>query len=76
MRPEYKFPRLSILLMLLTLVSVIMAIESARNISVGGSHPVTVVGIVQMILAGFAAMGLAGVLGYGVLRFFRRSGVR
>ena len=73
MHSEYKFPRSYILVMLLTLVTVIMAIESARKISAGGSAPLTVVGIIQLVIACFAAMGLAGVLGYGVLRFFRRS---
>ena len=76
MQPEFKFPRSSIFLMLLTLVSAIMAIESARSLAAGGSNPLSILGIARLLIAGFAAMGIAGVVGYGLLRFFRRSGVR
>jgi hypothetical protein len=62
--------------MFLTLVGVVMAIESARNVAAGDSDPVTIMSIARVVFAGFAAMGIAGALGYGLLRFFRRSGAR
>lgn len=75
MRSEYRFPRLGILLMLVVFISVIAAIEKARNISAGdlsSDNSWMIVGVLVM------AVGLtlvAGSIGYAILRLLGLSGV-
>ena len=76
MHSEYRFPRSAIFLMLLVLVGLVFAIESARRVAIGDASDVPILGIVRVILVAFGSMCLAGVIGYGVLRLVRRSGTR
>jgi hypothetical protein len=61
-------------MMVMTLVGVISAIESARKLSAGDSSPTTIAGIIRLLLAAVVAMGIAGGLGYAALRLLRGSG--
>jgi hypothetical protein len=76
MRTEFRFPRSTILLMLLVLVGLTFAIENARRVSAGDASGMPVWGLFLRLFAlGVGAMAIAGAIGYGVLVVLRRTGV-
>jgi hypothetical protein len=78
MRPEFRFPRSTILLMIVILAGVILAIESAKSVVLkyGAAAHVTV----GSTWPGFCAVGfgivlVAALIGWAILYALRRSGV-
>jgi len=76
MRSEYRFPRSAIFLMVVLLVAVVVAIESARSISAGEeTHAISAWVILRVFMFGAGLMCVTGAVGYVILSALRRTGV-
>ena len=73
MRYEYRFPRSLIVLMLLVLVGVVMAIESARKIAAGDASAMSIFTIARLIITMIVLMWGVGAGCYAVVRVIRSS---
>ena len=74
MRSEYRFPRSAIFLMVVLLVAVVVAIESARSISAGETKDISAWVILRVFMFGAGLMGVMGAIGYAVLSVLRSTG--
>ena len=74
MRCEYRFPRSAIFLMMVVLVAVVVAIESARSISAGETKVISAWAILRVFMFGAGLMGVMGAIGYAVLSVLRSTG--
>jgi protein-S-isoprenylcysteine O-methyltransferase Ste14 len=73
---SFRFPRATIVVMVVTLFSVEIAIERARQISAGsdaGPHWLAISGVFGAMLV---VMGILGMIGYVILRVLRQSGAQ
>ena len=79
MRSEYRFPRSAIFLMVVLLVAVVVAIESARSIAAGETNAISGWVILRLFVFGAALMcitgGITGAIVYTILSVLRRTGV-
>jgi hypothetical protein len=79
MRSEYRFPRSAIFLMVVLLVAVVVAIESARSISAGETNTISGWVILRLFVFGASFMcvtgAITGAIGYAILSVLRRTGV-
>ena len=75
MRSEYRFPRSAIFLMVVLLVAVVVAIESARSISAGETNTISGWVIVRVFMFGAGLMCVMGAIGYAIMSVLRRTGV-
>ena len=76
MRPEFRFPRSAILLMLVSLGMIVVTIEKTRQIaSYSSATTYWFVVFGRVIMLGCAFMCVSGAIGYGVLVVLRRSNV-
>ncbi|MBV9340635.1 MAG: hypothetical protein JO159_07065 [Acidobacteria bacterium] len=78
MRPQFRFPRSTISLMIVILAGVILAIENAKSVQVkyGEAAHVTVGSTFPGFFAvGFSIIFVAAVIGWAILFALRRSGV-
>jgi len=75
MRSEYRFPRSAIFLMMVVLVAVVVAIESARSISAGETKDISAWAILRVFIFGAGLMCVTGAIGYAILSALRRTGV-
>jgi hypothetical protein len=73
---SFKFPRATLIVMLVTLVNVGVALDRARQISVGGSTEPVWWGIPGVFGAMLVVTVILGLVGYGILWALRQSGVR
>jgi len=73
---SFRFPRLMLVGMVLTLLAVLMAIESARLIASQGASMVPPWGALffPFVFAMLTVMGVLGLIGYGILVALRRIG--
>ena len=80
MRSEFRFPRATILLMVMIFAGMILAIEAGRDIQVqysSGANPATVWSALPGAFAFlFLLAGAAGAAGYAILFALQRSGVQ
>ena len=75
MRSEYRFPRSAIFLMVVLLVAVVVAIESARSISAGEEpHAISAWVILRVFMFGAGLMCVTGAIGYAILSVLRSAG--
>ena len=79
MRSEYRCPRSGIFLMVVLLVAVVAAIESARSISAGETNAISGWVILRLFVFGASLMcvtgAITGAIGYAILSVLRRTGV-
>ena len=75
MRSEYRFPRSAIFLMVVLLVAVVVAIESARSISAGETKVISAWAILRVFMFGAGLMCVMGAIGYAIMSVLRRTGV-
>jgi hypothetical protein len=77
---SFRFPRWTIVLMLLVLFNVFVAIEEARNVSVymstGESIPVNWLSLPRLLVMGATLACALGLIGYGVLLAMRKAGIQ
>ena len=74
MRSEYRFPRSAIFLMVVLLVAVVVAIESARSISAGETKVISAWAILRVFMFGAGLMCVTGAIGYAILSVLRSAG--
>lgn len=78
MRPEFRFPRSTVLLMLILFAGVVLTIvkatsvELAYGITLGTVWP----SLLSVLVAMVVTMSAAAAIGWGILHSLRRSGVR
>lgn len=78
MRPEFRFPRSTISLMVVILAGVVLAIENAKSVAIKyGPSPGVPVGSTfpGFVAVGFAIVLSAALIGWAILFALRRSGV-
>jgi cytochrome c oxidase assembly factor CtaG len=74
MRSEYRFPRSAIFLMMVLLVAVVVAIESARSIAAGETKDISAWAILRVFMFGVGLMCVTGAIGYAILSVLRSTG--
>ena len=77
MRPEFRFPRSAITLMLIILAGVILTIEKAAQITTKYSGPVVTMWSTfwSFVVLAFLIVSIAAAGGWAILYALRRSGV-
>jgi len=73
---SFRFPRATIVVMVVTLFSVAFAIERARQISAGSDAVPRWLAIPGAFAAMLVVMGILGLIGYVILRALRQSGTQ
>lgn len=78
MRPEFRFPRSTVLLMLILFAGVVLTIVKATSVELAYGIPLGTVwpSLLSVLVAMVVTMSAAAAIGWGILHSLRRSGVR